>query len=257
MIRTPRLIAAAALTVLAILGYAATAIASSTRASCTVTYVGNSWGPVPVWRITNDDGSTVDVQQTDAPTCTTTTTAPTTTTTSSAPAPSSTTTTATAPAATTTTAPAAPAASPEALYLINSASVVEVGSSWGSLPTWRVTVIPLHMSVDVNAADEQGARQAALPSVIDALAQAQAAPAPSGSSSPSTGTGPATAPSSSSPATAPSSAPTSIPPASVPSASGTGAVTASSGVYVTASPGVPGWHLVMVGYLPRGVLILF
>ena len=67
-----------------------------------VTYVGDAWGPVPIWRVTYNDGNTVDVAATDADSALAAVTGTTTTTTATAPATTTTASTTTTTTSTTT-----------------------------------------------------------------------------------------------------------------------------------------------------------
>lgn len=79
------------------------------------------------------------------------------------------------PTGTTTSATTASTTSstsyPEASALVAAAPIQNLGNAWGPLPLWRLTFPDLNLGVDVQAADEASAREAAIPAVAQAIGE--------------------------------------------------------------------------------------
>lgn len=171
----------------ALLAAVAATIVPAARADCitdaTVSYVGNDWGPVPLWRVTIP-GATYDVNAADADAALAAA-APFISCPAPLPAPAAAAQPDPAPVPATVADPAsAPASGPsdlavgQATQIVTQADVTYVGNSWGPIPIWRVSVPSRNATYDVAAATADDARAAVLGAVAAAIdANPSAAPA--------------------------------------------------------------------------------
>jgi hypothetical protein len=147
--------------------------AAATVAAAQVVYVGNSWGPVPLYRVTlptgsidvhaNSEQEARDIVSASLVAKCPVVTEPVEPVTEPAPAPEP---------------EPAPTFDPntEVGQILTAAAVTYLGDSWGPVPLYRVAVASLNVSVDVHANSPDEARAVAAPAVTAALEASRSAP---------------------------------------------------------------------------------